>query len=134
MKALAVLAACVLFSGPALAFGQGPGGGFHPGAPHPGGSHPGGFHPGGFHPGHGHRGPRGGFGPGLWGGYVAAPIVAAPEPERAVAAPEEPVAQLAPAPYCPTAAPAPRRPSGPHIIYIGHKPTIHGPKVIYGAE
>jgi hypothetical protein len=109
MKALACLVACLLFTVPAHAFGHG-----------------GGPHGGGPRPGHGHHHGRNDLG--QWGGdggYEAVPDIAEPAVEAPVAQP------LPAAPYCP---PPPRPNPGPHIIYIGHRPVIHGPQVIYGTD
>jgi len=115
MKALAILAACLCFAVPAQAF-------VHAGGPHGMGPHSG--------PGRGHHRGFGGIGLGGWG-VGAYPEVAAPD--EAAAPSEPPIIALPPAPFCPTAAPPPPKP-GPHIIYIGNAPTIHGPKVIYGSQ
>ena len=41
---------------------------------------------------------------------------------------------LAPPPFCAPLAPARLRHTGPRIIYIGHQPTVEGPRVIYGTD
>ena len=119
MKALAIAAACLLLCQPAQALVRVVAG-----------------HGGGFHHAGGHRG----SGLVLDGGYfgpVATPAEVAPSPAPASAALSFPFVIAAPQPLCPMpagAVAAPPRPSGPHIIYIGQKPEIHGPKVIYGTE
>ncbi len=110
----------------------GPHGGFHPGGgpgrPGGGPGHPGGGpgHPG--KPGH----PRGGsnvfFDP--FGGEI---VPTFPAPNQPTVAEAPPTIVLPPAQLCPSYAPPPG-PTGPHIIYIGQKPTINGPKVIYGTD
>lgn len=57
-------------------------------------------------------------------------------PDVIAPAPEAPAPQFVfePAPRCPLPVTAPARPTGPHIIYIGHQPEISGPKVIYGTN
>jgi hypothetical protein len=97
-----------------------------------------GLHAGGFIHGGGHHGGRGHvLTPGqLLYGEGGAPYVA-PEADRVADEPEALPLQFAPAPICPNVAPAaaaPARPAGPHIIYIGHKPEIHGPHVVYGTD
>jgi hypothetical protein len=111
MKASAVLLAFLFAAAttPSLAFG-------HFWGPRPGGPPPHG--PGGHH---GHHGL--GFLDGALGPAVLPPL---PGPDAA-----EPVGYPAPAPYC-LPAPPPHINPGPHIIYIGHRPAISGPKVIYG--
>ena len=108
MKASILVLAC-LAATPAFAHGAGP--------------RAGGF----FHGGHGHRILTPGallYGQGS--GQVIEPAAEA----------EPPAAQLAPAPFCPTILPAvaTRRSVGPHIFYIGHRPDIHGPRIIYGTD
>jgi hypothetical protein len=129
MKALAILSAClVLAAAPASAFGHGGphvvpiGPGLHGGGPHGGGPHGGGHH-GGF------------LSPflGVGGIYPPAAEVVA-EPPLVIPAPAAAISVSA-APACgPAAAAAPADPSGPHIIYIGRQPEVHGPKVIYGTD
>ena len=122
MRALAITAACFAlagFSTPALAFGHA--GGVRASGPHGPGMH-------GHFGGHEHY-----FG--LLGGYVpqvAGPPVAAEEAPPA----QTPVADIPPAPRCPVEAPVLTTGGGPHIIYIGHRPTIsaNAPKVIYGTN
>ncbi len=121
MKALAASLVCLLaFNAPSQAFfhGGGGGGGSHP-APHPG--HGGDHHHGGrfYDP----------FAPQVLDSYTD------PNPPAAEPADDQPpIIELPPAPLCPAAAPVPAGPVGPHIIYIGQKPVIHGPKVIYGVQ
>ena len=140
MKALAILAACLVLSLPAQAFVR-VGGGHMGGQPglrpinpplrpinpplrpinspiaHPGfGWGPDAHHRHDRHPGAGLLLDSGGY-------YVQPPT------ETATAPAPEIVVQ--PVPYCP----APARPkAGPHIIYIGERPAVHGPKIIYGTD
>jgi hypothetical protein len=123
MKALAILSAClVLGVAPASAFGHG--------GPHVVPIGPG-LHGGGAHGG----GPHGGFlSPflGVGGIYPPAAEVVA-EPPLVIPAPAAAISVSA-APACGPAAAAPAEPAGPHIIYIGRQPEVHGPKVIYGTD
>jgi hypothetical protein len=129
MKALAVLAACLCFAVPAQAF-------VHAGGPHPG-------------PGRAHHQGYGGYGLGFWGGvavpeYPFSQDVGSFEPAAVSDAPPPGViaATIAAAIAAAGASSGPNRPAfdsprpkpGPHIIYIGQQPAIHGPKVIYGGQ
>jgi Spy/CpxP family protein refolding chaperone len=126
MKASAVLVVCLVLAAPAQAFEHG--------GPHPG-----------F--GHGHHHGHGDYGLGFWGGDYA-PEVPAPREPIAAEAPDMPppgviAATIAAATALAAATPAsgatrpaypPPPPRGPHIIYLGERPQIHGPQVIYGNE
>jgi hypothetical protein len=114
MKASAVLLACLVVAAatPSLAFG-------HFG----GGPRPGGF------PSHGH-GPWRHYHRGL-GDLDGADGLAVLPPLPASDASEP--AGYGAAPYC-FVPPPPHINPGPHIIYIGHKPAVSGPKVIYGTN
>jgi len=132
MKALAILAACLCFAVPAQAF-------VHGGGPHGSGPHPG--------PWRGHHHGFGGYGLGFWGGETVPyfpdsqdsapyePAAAADfPPPGVIAATIAAAVAAAGASSGPNRAEAPRPRPGPHIIYIGAAPTIHGPKVIYGGQ
>jgi hypothetical protein len=141
MKALAIIAACLVAASPAFAV---PGAASHAGpAPHPGPSH--GHGPGMMsgkhgHNGHGHDGYGGGnvffdpFGPQVLSTFPAytdvQPAVADLPPPVVLPAPDF----VPPAPYCPPLEPARLRHTGPRIIYIGHQPKVSGPTVIYGTD
>ena len=107
MKASALLFGCLVVAAPAQAVTHG--------GPHPSFGH--------HHRGHGFLSQT--FLPGVF-----APE-AQPEPETPA-----PEVVFAPAPRCllPEPVAAPARPSGPHIVYIGHRPEVSGPRVIYGTE
>lgn len=131
MKALAILAACLLAASPALAA---PGPAPHPGlAPHPRPQpHPG---PVVMRGGHGHFHHGGGVGiyaPGL----DVLPAFPADVDVEPTAVDLPPPVVLAPPPFCAPLAPARLRHTGPRIIYIGHQPapTVDGPTVIYGTD
>jgi hypothetical protein len=72
------------------------------------------------------------FGGGDGPGSFAPPEVGGEEPPPFVGARAVAFASVSPAPRGATEAPAAAPSPGPHIIYIGQQPTIHGPKVIYG--
>jgi hypothetical protein len=124
MKACACLFACLLFAVPAQAF-----------------SRSGGSHGPGFGRGHYHR--FGGYGLGLWQDAAVSDYAAPELPAEAVAPSDFPppgviAATIAAAsalaaaqgPGLPHFAP----PRGPHIIFLGERPAVDGPRVIYGTD
>ncbi|MDE3177389.1 MAG: hypothetical protein KGM15_14905 [Pseudomonadota bacterium] len=114
MKASVLVFGCLVLAAPAHAFSHG--GVMR--APHPG--------PG---PGQHHRHPHG---PGFLGDGLL-PVIVEPSAEAAPDRPAPDVVVVPPLP-CPVPAAVGGPPPGPHIIYIGHQPVIHGPRVIYGTD
>ncbi len=127
MKALAIFAACLVAASSAFAI---PGPAPHPRpAPHPGPAMTGGKH---GHHGHGHYWQGGGnvfFDP--FAPQVIATFPAYTDVEPSVGYLPPPPVVL---PFSPPPEPQRLRHTGPKIIYIGHHPTVRGPKVIYGTD
>jgi hypothetical protein len=78
---------------------------------------------------------RGGFGAGIdasTGLWPPSPAYDEVQPASAGLLP--PIIVAPPEGHCPPAIPARLRHPGPRIIYIGHQPTVDGPRVIYGTD